>query len=79
MVFPPAVPAKAHLRAPPSAIQEAQGQQAQGEEAEVPPVHPPGPEAGGQRGPHGLSLRQATASAAAVPPAADTEPAAAAL
>lgn len=80
MVFPPAVPAKAHLRAPPSAIQEAQGQQAQGEEAEVPPVHPPRPEGRPRAAPSaGLHLRQDPPPAAALPPAADHQPAAATL
>src|SRR4029434_6997905 len=45
--------------------QEEQGGQAARQEAQVPPVHSPGPEAGAQRGAHGLGLRPAPPAAAA--------------
>lgn len=59
--------------------QKAQGPQAKGEEAQIPPVHPPGPEGGEVPSAHGLCLRPAAPAAAALPAAADPEPAAAAL
>ena len=58
--------------------QKAQGPQAKGEEAQVPPVHPPGPEGGEVPSAHGLCLRPAAPAAAALPAAADPQPAAAA-
>ena len=59
--------------------QKAQGPQAKGEEAQIPPVHPPGPEGGEVASAHGLCLRPAAPAAAALPAAADPEPAAPAL
>ena len=58
--------------------QKAQGPQAKGEEAQIPPVHPPGPEGGEVASAHGLCLRPAAPAAAALPAAADPQPAAAA-
>ena len=58
--------------------QKAEGSQAKGEEAQIPPVHPPGPEGGEVPSAHGLRLRPAAAAAAALPAAADPQPAAAA-
>ena len=58
--------------------QKAQGPQAKGEEAQVPPVHPPRPEGGEVPSAHGLCLCPAAPAAAALPTAADPQPAAAA-
>ena len=55
-----------------------QGPEAPGEEAEVPPVHPARSEGREERATHGLQLRPAASAAAALPAAADPEPAAAA-
>lgn len=55
-----------------------QGPEAPGEEAEVPPVHPARSEGGEERAAHGLQLRPAAPAAAALPAAADPQPAAAA-
>lgn len=61
-----------------AAQQEGQGAEAKGEEAQVPPVHPPGPKAGQGSACPGLLLRQDPAAAAAFPAAADPQSAAAA-
>lgn len=71
-----AKPAEIFLREEPQ--QEEQGVKVEGEEAQIPPVCSSGPEAGAQRGTHGLVVRSTAAAAAAVPPAADPQPAAAA-
>lgn len=55
--------------------QEAQRCEAQGEEAQVPPVHSSGPEGREVSSTHGLGLRPPPAAAAALPTAADPEPA----
>ena len=59
--------------------QKVQRPQAPGEEAEVPPVHPARSEGGEEWAAHGLQLRPAAPAAAALPAAADPQPAAAAL
>lgn len=74
---PTAKPAEDALGEEPQ--QEGQGAEAQGEKAQIPPVRSSRPETGGQRGAHGLLVRPTAAAAAAVPPAADPQPAAAAL
>ena len=56
-----------------------QRSQAPGEEAEVPPVHSTRSEGGEEWAADGLQLRPAAPAAAALPAAADPEPAAAAL
>lgn len=61
-----------------TAQQKGQGAEAKGEEAQVPPVHPPGPKAGQGGTRHGLLLRQDPAAATALPAATDPQPAAAA-